>query len=96
MVWNEGVSYVVIKVALEMNENIFADASLLHPAGDTKDINMAKLDAMIKGVNLALQWQVSLLHHMMDSVYVHHWILNTLTNKAWINMKGLGEILARW
>ena len=47
------------EMGLEVNENVTEDASWLHLIEDTKHINFAELDAMIKDVNLALQRRAS-------------------------------------
>lgn len=57
-VWVDA-SFVATGVILEVDGNVIEDASWLRPVGDGKHINLAELDATIKGVNLALQWQVS-------------------------------------
>ena len=43
-------------MALGVNGSIVEDACWLRPINDPRHINLAKLDAVIKGVNLALQW----------------------------------------
>lgn len=40
----------------------------MHLAGDAKHINLAELDTMIKGINLALQWQMTVLQLVTDCV----------------------------
>ena len=54
---------------LEVNENIIKDASWLHLTGDTKHITLTKLDATMKGGDLALQWRVSQVHLITDYTY---------------------------
>ena len=57
--------------------------------------NISIWSSLIKGVNLALQWQVSLIYYVRDFACFHHWISDTLTSKAHINMKASGEMLVR-
>ena len=52
-VWVD-VSPVATAVVLKVNENVIKD-SWLRLTGDTEGINLAKLNATIKGVKLALQ-----------------------------------------
>lgn len=42
------------------------DACWLCPTEDAKHINLAELDAAIKGVNLAHQWRALVLHLVTD------------------------------
>ena len=51
------MSSVAMGVELGVNESIIEDACWPCPINDARHINLAKLDVVIKGVNLALQWQ---------------------------------------
>ena len=70
-VWIDARS-LAIGVALERHETVLEEACWLQPENDAKHINLAKLDAVLKGINLALQWQCKVLHVKTDSVCVHH------------------------
>lgn len=49
------------------NYGIFIeDAYWLHPDNDSEHINLEELDAVMKGVNLALQGQSKMLHLKTD------------------------------
>ena len=50
----------------------------------------------LKGTNLALQWEATVLHLVSDLVCVHRWISDTLTGKAHVNMRAAGKMLVRW
>lgn len=69
-VWIDASS-VATGVLLKVNGSIVEDACWLHPSKDAKHINLAELDAAIKGINLALQWRASVLHLVMDLACVH-------------------------
>ena len=56
---------------------------------------MAELDAMIKGVNMALEWQMKILHLRTDSLTVFHWISDALSGKARLRNKASSEMLIR-
>ena len=62
-------SSVAIGVALERYKAVLQDASCLRPEKDAQHINLAELDAVLKGINLALQWQ-SATHKDRFSVHV--------------------------
>ena len=87
-VWVD-VSSLAMRMALEVNRNITEDASWLRLLGDAKHIKLTFLDTIIKGINMALQWQLSLLY-LMDSACVHPWISNTLTG-----MMASGKMLVK-
>ena len=53
-VWVDASS-LALGVVVEVDGNVIEDATWLR-AEDASHINMAKLDAMIKGVNVALEW----------------------------------------
>ena len=80
-VWVDASS-LAIRVALERHETVLGNACWLRPENDTQHINIVELDAVLKGVNLALQWQSMVLHIKTDSVCVYHWVLDTLTGRA--------------
>ena len=60
---------------------------LVAAENDTWHINLAELDAVMKGVNLALQWLAKRLHLCIDSLCVYHWVSNMMTGKARICIK---------
>ena len=70
-VWVDASS-LAIGVALERHEILLEDACRLRPENDAQHINVAELDAVLKGINLALPWQCKVLHLKTDSVCVHH------------------------
>ena len=67
----------------------------MRPTNDAAHINLAELDAVMKGINLALQWKVRKLHIHTDSLCVYHWISDTLTGKAMVRTKAASEMLIR-
>ena len=93
-VWVDDSS-LAIGVALERHETVLEDACWLRPENDAQHINLAELDAVLKGINLALQWQCKLLRVKTDSVCVHHWVSDTLTRRTWVHTKAATEMLIR-
>ena len=61
-------SSLAIGVALEWHETVWEDACWLWPEDNAQHINLAELDAVLKGINLALNWQGKVLHVKTDSV----------------------------
>uniref|UniRef100_A0A5S6QEU8 RNase H type-1 domain-containing protein n=1 Tax=Trichuris muris TaxID=70415 RepID=A0A5S6QEU8_TRIMR len=56
---------------------------------------MSELDAVIKGMNLALSWRMKHVELMTDSPVVHRWISDGLSGKARLKTKAAGEMLIR-
>ena len=93
-VWVDASS-LVIRVVLERQKTLLEDACWLRPENDAQHINIVELDAVLKGVNLALQWQCTVLHIKTDSVCVYHWVTDTLTGRARVRTKAASEMLIR-
>ena len=92
-VWADASSLasgVVITVAGQIIE----DASWLRKDCDTH-INMAELDALIKGINMALLWGLKTLHLRTDSQTVLSWVSDSLSGKARLKTKAASEMLIR-
>jgi hypothetical protein len=86
-------SSLVIRVSLEIGGAIVEDASWLRKENDPAHINLAELDAVVKGINLALKWEVKELEVRTDSATVFGWLKSILTNERRIKTRGLGEAL---
>ena len=82
-------------VAIEYDGAIIEDASWLRPVRTDKHINLAELDAMLRGINLALHWKASMIHLRTDSACVHRSISDTLSGKARVRTKAALEMLIR-
>ena len=91
-VWVDASS-LATGVAIEYDGAIIEDASCLQPVHADKHINLAELDAVLRGVNLALH--SSMIHLLMNSTCVHRWISDTLSGKARIRTKAAAEMLIR-
>ena len=75
-------SSLAIGVLLEKNGAAIENACWLRRTNDAAHINLAELDVVMKGINLALQWKVRKLRIHTDSLCVYDWISDTLTGKA--------------
>ena len=87
-------SSVALAIVLEVGGHVVEDASWLRPE-DASHINLAELDAVIKGVNVALVWKLKTLHVRTDSLTVYHWIADALSGKARLRTKASSEMLIR-
>ena len=93
-VWVDASS-VATGVVLETKGTVIEDACWLRPINDAQHINRAELDVALKGINLALQSEATVLHLVTNSVCVYMWISDTLTGRARVNMRTAGEMLVR-
>uniref|UniRef100_A0A5S6QNL8 RNase H type-1 domain-containing protein n=1 Tax=Trichuris muris TaxID=70415 RepID=A0A5S6QNL8_TRIMR len=87
-------SALALGVALGANGFIIGDGTWLRPE-DARHINMAELDAVIKGLNLALAWRMKNIELMTDSATVHRWIEDGLSSRARLRTKAANEMLIR-
>ena len=90
-VWLDASS-VALGVMLELGGHVVEDASWLRPE-DASHINLAELDALIKGVNVALVWKLKTLHVRTNFLTVYHWISDALSGKARLRTKASSEML---
>ena len=91
-VWVDASS---LGIVIEVDGHVVEDASWLRSKDSSSHINMAELDAVIKGVNAALAWKLKTLHVRTDSLTVYHWILNALSGKIRLKTKASSEMLIR-
>ena len=82
-VWVDASS-LALGIVIEVD---VVDSSWLRSEDSSSHINMAELDAVIKGVNAALAWNLKTLHVRTDSLTVYHWILNALSGKIRLKTK---------
>ena len=59
--------------------------------GDASHINLAELDAVVKGVNLAVDWNVRCLEVMTDSRTVYSWLEMLVTDAKRLKVSSLEE-----
>ena len=71
------------------------DANWLQPVREDKHINLAELDTVLWGINLALKWKPKTIHIRMDSACVHCWVLDTLSRQTRVRTKAPLEMLIR-
>ena len=61
-------------VLLWKKKQIIEDGAWLRKADDGTHINLAELNAMIKGVNLAMKWGAGVIIIFTDSTAVYSWL----------------------
>ena len=88
-------SSLALGIVIEVDGHVVEHASWLRSEDSSSHINMAELDAVVKGVNAALPWKLKRLHVRTHSLTVYHWILNALSGKVRLKTKAFSEMLIR-
>lgn len=70
VVWCDATN-TAIGVLLEMESQGIKDAAWLRKKSDYNHINVVELEAILKGVNLALKWSLKDIDMMTDSATVY-------------------------
>ncbi|XP_067932994.1 uncharacterized protein [Watersipora subatra] len=82
-------------VALEVDGNIVEDASWLRKESDHQHINVAKLEAVGRGINLAIAWGFKTFTRAIDLLTVVNWLTNTIDGQNSVRTKGVAEMLVK-
>lgn len=93
-VWCDASS-IAMGVCIEVEGNIIEDASWLRPENDAAHINVAELEAVVKGLNLAIKWGFKHIKIMTDSATVYSWINSTTEKDKRVKVSGLSEVLVK-
>jgi ribonuclease HI len=93
-VWCDASS-LAVGCALESDGEILEDAAWLRKKSDGSHINMAELDAVVNGLNLAVKWQVTDVEIITDSASVFSWLRSTLLDSHKIRTHGMSEMLVK-
>ena len=80
-VWVDASS-LATSVVVESNGVVVEDATWLQSVHEDKRINLAELDALLRGINFALQWKAKVIHLQTDSACVHRWVADTLSGQT--------------
>ena len=94
VVWVDA-SMLAYGAVVEVQDEVIEDASWLRKAECTSHINMAELDAVLKGLNVALSWGMTTVKVMTDSATVHRWIEDGLTGRNRLRTRAANEMLIR-
>ncbi|XP_065198703.1 uncharacterized protein LOC135830368, partial [Sycon ciliatum] len=93
-VWCDASS-IAYGVVLEADGTVLEDQSWLRGATDKRHINVAELDAVVKGLTLASSWRIPKLCIMTDSQTVHGWLRSLFDNIKRVHVSGLHEVLVQ-
>lgn len=93
-VWCDASS-LALGACLEVKGSVVEDAAWMRKGGDGSHINVAELEAILKGVNLALQWHFSRVEFVTDSATVFGWVKSVLEDTKRPKVSGLSEMVVR-
>ena len=94
VVWTNASSLAAGVVVQLPCGDVIEDACWLR-TDESAHINMAELDAAIRGVNSAVAWGMRDIELRTDSATVHRWVDDALTGRARLRTKAHGEMLIR-
>lgn len=94
VVWTDASS-LAMGAVLEIGGHIVEDAAWLRPKDDAMHINLAELEAALKGLNLALKWGLKKIVMLVDSKTVFDWMKLTLSGEKRVKTKGAAEMLVK-
>lgn len=94
VVWCDASS-IATGVMLEIDSVEVEDAAWLRKTGDFGHINVAELDAVLKGVNLAVKWDLKEIEVRTDSATVAGWLRSLLSAEKRIRTKGASEMIVK-
>ncbi|XP_043240078.1 uncharacterized protein LOC122390810 [Amphibalanus amphitrite] len=92
--WTDASSLATGVVLENTDGEVIEDACWLR-RDDAVHINMAELDAAIRGINLAVAWGARRIDLRTDSVTVKRWIDDAISGRARLRTKASGELLIR-
>lgn len=94
VVWCDASS-IAMGVLLEVDGQGVEDAAWLRKKDDCSHINVAELEAVLKGINMALKWGLKDISLLTDSVTVRGWVRVTLMGEKRIRTKGAAEMIVK-
>ena len=94
VIWCD-VSSLALGTILEIEGATAEDAAWLWKENDNAHINVAELDATMKGVILALKWGLQAVEIRRDSATLASWIKSEVSGDRRIKTKGAAEMLIK-
>ena len=93
-VWCDA-SDLALGVVMEINGVEVEDAAWLRKSDDHHHINVAELEAVIKGINLCVKWGVIDIIVKTDSATVRGWLELTMSEERRVKTTGAAELLIK-
>ena len=88
-------SSIAIGVALESGGSTIEDASWLRKPNDASHINLAELEAVIRGLNLVIAWDFKKVKVITDSKTVFNWLHSVVTDENRVKTNALSDVLIK-
>ena len=96
IVWTDASSIAAGVVIETPDDGVVEDACWLRSDDcSAQHINMAELDAAVRGLNLAIAWGAKVIDLQTDSATVHRWVDDALSGRTRLRTRAAGEILIR-
>ena len=86
-VWCDASS-LGVGVLLEIDGVVVEDRAWLRKSDDFGHINVAELDSVVKGLNLAVEWGIKKITVKTDSSTVKSWVQLSLSEEHPVRTKG--------
>ena len=93
-VWCDASS-LAVGTSIEIGGTVVEDATWLRKTDDAMHINVSELEAVVKGINLAIKWNMSDMEVMTDSVTVYNWVNSIIKDSHRAKVSGLSEMIVR-
>ena len=93
-IWCDASS-LALGCMLEIAGDVVEDGAWLRKKDDGAHINLAEMDAVVKGFNLAAKWQVRQLEVLTDSATVFSWLTSALHDSHKVKTRGISEMLVK-
>ena len=93
-VWTDA-SDLATGVVVEINGIVAEDGTWMRKKDDYNHINVAELEAVLKGINMCVNWGLKDIVVHTDSATVQGWLKITMTGERRVKTKGAAEILVK-
>ena len=93
-VWTDA-SDLATGVVLEINSIVAEDGTWMRKKDDYNHINVAELEAVLKGINMCVNWGLKDIVVHTVSATVQGWLKITMTGERRVKTKGAAEILVK-
>ena len=94
VVWCDA-SDLAMGVVLEIGGEEVEDATWMRKKDDFNHINVAELEAVMKGINMCAKWGLKEVIVKTDSATVCNWLHLTITEERRVRTKGAAEVLVK-
>ena len=88
-------SSLALGIVIETDGVIIEDSSWLRKEEEANHINLAELESVIKGINVAIAWGFKNINLKTDSATVFGWISSLIEKSKRVKVAGLSEMLVK-